>query len=128
MSSWQEETVKGYEAFKQRIDALKKKHDRLFVLFTGSPNENGASWCPDCVEFEALFHSFKNRSNLRGYLLIVEVGNREEWKSKDTPFRTDPKLKLTSIPTIMQWGGPRKLSNSDILTESILSLLLNEED
>lgn len=35
--------------------------------------------------------------------VLAQVGDRGVWKSKDHPFRQDPQLHLTSIPTLMHW-------------------------
>ena len=39
--------VEGYDAFKEAANINKEK--TVFALFTGSIEENGSSWCPDCV-------------------------------------------------------------------------------
>ena len=36
-------------------------------------------------------------------VVSVQVGDKASWRSKDHPFRTDPRLHLTSIPTLMHW-------------------------
>lgn len=33
----------------------------------------------------------------------AQVGDKASWKSQDHPFRQDPQLHLTSIPTLMHW-------------------------
>lgn len=35
--------------------------------------------------------------------MVVEVGPKSEWKDKEHPFRKDPALLLTSVPTMMRW-------------------------
>ena len=47
-----EETVEGYPAFQAKIKELKEKFpkDHIVVLFTGSEDGSGKSWCTDCVE------------------------------------------------------------------------------
>ena len=39
--------VEGYDAFKEAANINKEK--TVFAFFTGSIEENGSSWCPDCV-------------------------------------------------------------------------------
>ena len=41
--------VEGYLEFKKTIADLESKSDPLFVLFSGSKDSTGKSWCPDCV-------------------------------------------------------------------------------
>lgn len=40
--------VEGYDAVKKAIKENSSIQD-LFVLFSGSKDANGVSWCPDCV-------------------------------------------------------------------------------
>lgn len=40
--------VEGYESVKKAISE-NSKTEALFVLFSGSKNSKGESWCPDCV-------------------------------------------------------------------------------
>lgn len=40
-------TVDGYEALN---NTLKEQSGKVYVLFSGSPNADGVSWCPDCVK------------------------------------------------------------------------------
>lgn len=42
--------VEGFENYKKLIKELEEKKVTLYVLFTGSPTEDGVSWCPDCVK------------------------------------------------------------------------------
>lgn len=35
--------------------------------------------------------------------MVVEVGPKPAWKDQGHPFRSDPALKLTSVPTVMRW-------------------------
>jgi len=124
------ETVVGYEAFKKRIEELTAAHQKVVVLFTGSKtdDERRKSWCPDCNDLEDVFKSFKVKFKPQGFLLTVDVGNRDQWKSPTTPFRTDPKLKLTSIPTLLVWGTQKRLSHEAILNEENLAMLFEDDD
>lgn len=40
----------NYEEFTALMKNLEPSKKPIFVLFMGSPNENGESWCSDCVE------------------------------------------------------------------------------
>lgn len=40
--------VEGYEEFWKVVKELESH--TLYVLFSGSLNEKGESWCPDCVK------------------------------------------------------------------------------
>lgn len=39
--------VEGIEEFNKTIAELEK--EEVFVLFSGSKDSSGSSWCPDCV-------------------------------------------------------------------------------
>ena len=76
---------------------------------------------------EEVLKSFKAKFNPTGYLLKVDVGNRDEWKNKDNHFRTDPAVKISSIPTIVLWGTPKRLSEESILDEENLHMLFEDD-
>ena len=46
----------------------------------------------------------------------VRVGERAAWKSAGHPFRLDPDLKLTGIPTLFHWtpNGPGERDNGKL--------------
>ena len=41
--------VEGFENFQAKIAELEKEYQSIFVLFSGSKDASGQSWCPDCV-------------------------------------------------------------------------------
>lgn len=41
--------VEGYEAVKAKLNELKGYGHDVFVLFSGSKDQNKLSWCSDCV-------------------------------------------------------------------------------
>ena len=44
--------VEGYDAFKAKISELASAGGDVFVMFSGSKDARGVSWCPDCVTAE----------------------------------------------------------------------------
>lgn len=44
--------VEGFDAFKAKVEELAGTGADVFVMFSGSKNAEGVSWCPDCVEAE----------------------------------------------------------------------------
>ena len=44
--------VEGFEAFQAKVEELAKTGGDVFVMFSGSKDSNGVSWCPDCVTAE----------------------------------------------------------------------------
>ena len=44
--------VEGFDAFKAKVSELSSAGGDLFVMFSGSKDAGGVSWCPDCVSAE----------------------------------------------------------------------------
>ena len=45
--------VEGFEAYKAKLSELTAGGGGdIFVMFSGSKDSNGVSWCPDCVSAE----------------------------------------------------------------------------
>lgn len=42
--------TKNYEEFVTLMKNLDEYKNQTFIVFTGTPNETGESWCSDCVE------------------------------------------------------------------------------
>lgn len=75
----------------------------LLVLFEASDDPGTQkSWCSDCAEskpiIDKVLEDFKFNEQLA--LLVVKVGNRDEWKSNDNPFRNHD-LRITNVPTLV---------------------------
>lgn len=66
----------------------------------------GKPWCPDVRRALPVVRA--RVAERRGTLLEVCVGQRTAWKDMSHPFRLDPRLKLTGIPTLVRWtaDGP----------------------
>ncbi|KAF5832472.1 hypothetical protein DUNSADRAFT_11609 [Dunaliella salina] len=63
--------------------------------------QTGETWCPDCKRaVPGVLSALKE--NGVGSLLLVRVGSRAEWKSPDHPFKTDPSLKISGVPTLVR--------------------------
>ncbi|CAL8089941.1 unnamed protein product [Orchesella dallaii] len=123
------EVIDGYENFQKRVATLedkKSENDLVIFLFEGDGDANGESWCLDCREFEKVWKTVKTSTKLpdTGCLIRVRVGPKEKWKGKDdNPFKKDAKLKLTSVPTMIRWGTPKRLSGPDLLQTQNIMLL-----
>ena len=78
----------------------------VYVLFTAGADAeraDGASWCPDCRRANGAIESVVRGTGK--VLLVVDVGQRPEWKSPDHPLRLDPDVELTCVPTLAKWDG-----------------------
>ena len=61
--------VEGFDAFKAKVEELAGSGADVFVMFSGSKNAEGVSWCPDCVEAEPVV----NVSCLVVYYCTIEI-------------------------------------------------------
>jgi len=58
-------------------------------------------WCPDCQRCDG---AIKRAAERRGAsLLVCDVGEREDWKSEEHPFRRHRLLQLQCLPTLAEW-------------------------
>jgi hypothetical protein len=62
-----------------------------------------------------------------GCLMRVKVGPRDFWKDQNCPFRTDKKTALSSIPTLVRWGTPKRLSGDAIQNPENVRMLMEDE-
>ena len=46
--------VEGFDAFKAKLSELTAGGGDVFVMFSGSKDASGVSWCPDCVSAEPI--------------------------------------------------------------------------
>jgi hypothetical protein len=47
--------VEGFTEFEKTITEMVKEPKTIFVLFSGSKDSTGQSWCPDCVAGTKVF-------------------------------------------------------------------------
>lgn len=70
-------------------------------------------WCGDCVRGVPPTKAVIAAAGLS--LLEIDVGDRETWRDQNHPLRVDQQLKLTGIPTLIEWteNGPaaKRLGN-----------------
>ncbi|RKO91243.1 DHS-like NAD/FAD-binding domain-containing protein [Blyttiomyces helicus] len=63
----------------------------------------GESWCPDCVVADPKIR--KTILKIPDSTLVeVPVGSRTQWRTPDNAMRIHPKIKLTVIPTLIEFG------------------------
>ena len=71
--------VEGFDAFKAKVEELAGSGADVFVMFSGSKNAEGVSWCPDCVEAEPVV-------NVSCLLLLLQLRNSatcSKWSQED---------------------------------------------
>lgn len=79
--------VEGFEAFQSKVSELAATGDDVFVMFSGSKNADGVSWCPDCVTAEPVVNKCLESLPDDSHYLYVGVGDRTFWKDQSCIFR-----------------------------------------
>ncbi|XP_059171954.1 thioredoxin domain-containing protein 17-like isoform X2 [Physella acuta] len=117
--------VQGYAALKTVLNEIDSGH--IFVLFSGSNDENGQSWCPDCVEEPVIDRNLHLLSN-NAVIIRCSVGDRLYWSNPSNEFRKDPELNLRYIPTLIKIGTPKKLEEKQCLSEDLVQMMFEEDE
>ncbi|CAH7683483.1 hypothetical protein BY996DRAFT_6423794 [Phakopsora pachyrhizi] len=101
-----------------------------FLIFWSSRDnndKNGQMWCPDCVEMEnsliKVLEDLPARSTKA--LSYVYVGQRDEWRSAENPFRKAP-WNVERVPTILKIQPGHKISITDQISSPESRLVENE--
>jgi len=114
--------VEGYDAFCDLIGDLEAQDKRVYVYFSGSKGADGKSWCPDCVKAMPVVEKALERAeNIQ--FVYVGVGDRAFWKDPKCPFRTDERLRLKRVPTLMVWGQSEKVEEAECSNPDLVSML-----
>ncbi|KAK4315762.1 hypothetical protein Pmani_013025 [Petrolisthes manimaculis] len=119
-------TVEGFEAFVEKLESYNSSGKPIFVLFSGSKDANGKSWCPDCVVAEPVVKGALTKAPQDAVFLYVGVGGRDFWKDPKCVFRTDPRTKLKSVPTLMKVGGPQRLEEEKCAKADMVEMLFED--
>lgn len=119
--------VEGFEAFVAKAEELSAdKSKTLVVMFSGTKDENGKSWCPDCVVAEPVVDECLAACGDDVVFLYVGVGDRAFWKDPKCVFRTDERTKLKSVPTLVKWGTAKKLDDN-CHKKDLVEMLLEDD-
>ncbi|KAL5016679.1 hypothetical protein ScPMuIL_006268 [Solemya velum] len=118
--------VEGHDGYTKAVDENKGK--TMFVLFSGSPSQNGESWCPDCVTAKPVVERNLQYVDKDAVFIHCGVGDRAFWKDPKNIFRTDPKLKLKSVPTLLRVGKPQRLEEEKCAKDDLVKMLFSDED
>ena len=120
-------SAEGFADFQTQVADLQSKFDTVLVLFSGTKDSDGRSWCPDCVVAEPVVGQVVDaiRQDNVAYL-YVGVGDRAFWKDPNCIFRTDDKTKLKSVPTLIKWGTPQRLEEANVAKKDMVEMLLED--
>ncbi|XP_054288784.1 thioredoxin domain-containing protein 17-like [Macrosteles quadrilineatus] len=120
-------SVEGYDEYLRITKELDDKKVVFYVLFTGSLDASGKSWCKDCVAAEPLIDEVINKLPDSIHFVVVHVGQPEYWKDQNCPFRKDKKAHVSSIPTVIRWGGPQRLEGADLENPDVISMAFEDD-
>lgn len=118
--------VEGFDAFVEQVDSFKSSGKPIFVLFSGSKDAGGKSWCPDCVTAEPVVKGALDKAPDDAVFIYVGVGARNFWKDPKCVFRTDSRTKLKSVPTLMKYGSPQRLEEEQCAQTDIVEMLFED--
>ncbi|KAL1260590.1 hypothetical protein QQF64_008417 [Cirrhinus molitorella] len=105
MSKYEDVAVHGYEEFCKAVSERKGKD--IIVYFSGDKDDQGKSWCPDCVKAEPVVRGELSHLMEGSVFIYCQVGDRSYWKDPNNDFKKT--LKLTGVPTLLRYGTPQKL-------------------
>ncbi|KAI7800650.1 putative thioredoxin domain-containing protein 17 [Triplophysa rosa] len=100
MAKYEEVSVHGYEEFCKAVSERKGKD--IFAYFSGDKDEQGKSWCPDCVKAEPVVRREMSHLPEGSVFIYCQVGDRPYWKDPNNDFKKT--LKLTGVPTLLCYG------------------------
>nr|XP_004455587.4 thioredoxin domain-containing protein 17 isoform X2 [Dasypus novemcinctus] len=98
MAHYEEVRVSGFEEFNQAVE----QHNAEPVVREGLKHVSEG-----CV------------------FIYCQVGERPYWKDPNNDFRKN--LKVTAVPTLLKYGTPQKLVESECLQASLVEMLFSED-
>ncbi|XP_062057170.1 thioredoxin domain-containing protein 17-like [Lepus europaeus] len=123
MAAYQEVCVCGFEEFNQAVGLHEGK--RIFALFVGSKDAEGNSWCPLCMQAEPIIREGLKRASQECVFIYCQVGDKPYWRDPNNDFRK--KLNVTSVPTLLKYGTPKKLVDAECRQANLVEMLFCED-
>lgn len=117
--------VYGYEEYRKAINGLECNGFQTAVFFIGQSSD-GSIWCDytaralPLVEYALLTHK-SIYCCAKKAVLFVGVGLECQWNRPDNPFKCDPELQLTELPTLRYRGTCRGLSRYECVHYPIIN-------
>ncbi|KAH9489333.1 Thioredoxin domain-containing protein 17 [Bulinus truncatus] len=118
-------TVHGYEALSKALSGLQ---GTVYILFSGSADDSGVSWCPDCVKADPVINRNLDKAPEDSSFIHCYVGDRSYWKKPDNEFRKDPKLLVKCVPTLLKYGSPQRLEEEQLFKDDLIQMLFEEDN
>lgn len=117
--------VKGLAELLETLKGLKTQED-VFILFTGSKDDSGKSWCPDCNDADPVIKNGLKNAQDGSLFITCDVGERSVWKDPENEFRKHPSYKLTGIPTLMKWKSPKRIGPDDCKKQNLVDMIFED--
>lgn len=101
------------------------------AIFKGGVNEQGESWCSDCVLAEPVISGtiIPQATKLGLPVYIVDVGDRTEWKDPQNPLRVHASFKVSCVPTILkieEGVASERLKEEEVLNKDLVLAILDQ--
>ena len=125
MTSFKKIVVENTNDFYAKIEEAKQQASNVFVLFTGAGNPSG---CGDCNRAHPIIEKVMKETT--DSVLVECPCEREAYRDKQNfVYRKDNKIKLTCVPTLMNWSNPAiRLDDSQSSQEDLVRELLLGDD
>ncbi|KAI8783255.1 thioredoxin domain-containing protein 17 [Biomphalaria glabrata] len=117
-------SVHGYEALTKALSGIQGS---VYILFSGSQDEYGVSWCPDCVKAEPVINKNLEKAPSDATFIHCHVGDRNYWKKQDNEFRKDPKFLVKCVPTLLKFGSPQRLEEEQLFKDDLIQMMFEED-
>lgn len=117
--------TRTFEEFQNAVKALKSS-GLVLCFFAGAEDAKGNSWCPDCVAAKPVLEDALKKAPQDTTLVMCYI-ERAIWKDMKNPFRTDEKLKLTCVPTLLKWGTTQRLDDAQCQKKDLVEMLLEDD-
>ena len=104
-------------------DIMKTSNKPLYILFTGSKALSGKSWCPDCEVAEPLILSVLSSIEV-GCVILRCLVDREPYRNKEYPYRSNKLLNISCVPTLMKWENNKCIARLNDMQSQDSTLIM----
>lgn len=122
--------IDNFESFQELCEKQEQQkkepnenQNLVFLFMANDDPQTGQSWCCDCRRIksvmEKISEEFKFNENID--LVVVSVGNREQWKDDRNPFKLC-QFKVDAVPTLL---SSKNVSVTQLISTRFFSLLSN---
>uniref|UniRef100_A0A7S3SHM9 Thioredoxin domain-containing protein n=1 Tax=Strombidinopsis acuminata TaxID=141414 RepID=A0A7S3SHM9_9SPIT len=104
---------------------LAEKSGFLLVIFTGTMDADGSSWCPDCVVAKPKIKEVVEAVAGKVKVIVASV-TRNEWRGNaDHPYKKHGVFHVTGVPTMVLFEEENEMARAQNLDDFANEDLLN---